>query len=103
MRTLLRVTPDVDAANEAIKDGSMPKIIQNAMDKLKPEAAYFHANDGHRSFFMVFDMKDPSEIPVLAEPFFMKLKAKVDFCPVMNADDLKKGLEAVMAKQAAMV
>jgi len=103
MRTLLRVTPDVDAANKAIKDGSMPKIIEAAMDKLKPEAAYFHANDGHRSFFMVFDMKDASEIPVLAEPFFMKLNAKVELCPVMNAEDLKKGLAAVMEKYSAMV
>lgn len=42
---------------------------------------------------MVFDMKDPSEMPVIAEPFFTELNAKVDFCPVMNADDLQKGLK----------
>jgi hypothetical protein len=49
---------------------------------------------------MVFDLKDPSEIPGIAEPFFMHLNAKVDFCPVMNAEDLQKGLEAAQLARA---
>jgi hypothetical protein len=42
---------------------------------------------------MVFDLKDPSEIPANAETFFQNLNAKVEFSPVMNADELKIGLE----------
>jgi hypothetical protein len=84
---------DVLASNKAIADGSLPTIIRTTMEKLRPEASYFHTVDGNRSCFMVFDMKDPSEIPAIAEPFFTQLNAKVDFCPVMNADDLQKGLE----------
>ncbi|NII28436.1 hypothetical protein HB364_25360 [Pseudoflavitalea sp. X16] len=98
MRTLLRVVMDVTAANKAISDGTLPQIIETTMDKLKPEAAYFHASDGQRSCFMVFDLKDPSEIPGIAEPFFMNLHAKVELCPVMNAEDLKKGLTVIMKK-----
>lgn len=98
MRTLLRVVMDVTAANKAISDGTLPQIIETTMDKLKPEAAYFHASDGQRSCFMVFDLKDPSEIPGIAEPFFMNLHAKVELCPVMNAEDLKKGLAVIMKK-----
>jgi hypothetical protein len=98
MRTLLRVVMDVIAANKAISDGTLPQIIETTMDKLKPEAAYFHASDGQRSCFMVFDLKDPSEIPGIAEPFFMNLHAKVELCPVMNAEDLKKGLAVIMKK-----
>lgn len=95
MRTLLRVTmDDVEAANKAIQDGSLPMIIKTTMEKLKPEASYFHTNNGNRSCFMVFDLKDPSEIPVISEPFFTKLKARVEYCPVMNAEELQKGLEA---------
>lgn len=86
---------DVNAANKGIQDGSLPQLLQSTMDKLKPEAAYFHAFDGQRSCMMVFDLKDPSEIPSIAEPFFMKLQAKVDLCPVMNAEDLKKGLTMI--------
>jgi hypothetical protein len=84
---------DVVASNKAIADGSLPAIIRSTMEKLRPEASYFHTFDGCRSCLMVFDMKDPSEMPSIAEPFFTELNAKVDFCPVMNADDLQKGLE----------
>jgi hypothetical protein len=84
---------DVEASNKAIMDGSLPGIIQTTIEKLKPEASYFHTIDGCRACEMVFDMKDPSEIPAIAEPFFTQLNAKVDFCPVMNADDLQKGLK----------
>ena len=95
MRTLLKATMEVTASNNAILDGSLPKIMQTTMEKLKPESAYFTAIDGCRSCLIVFDLKDPSEIPSIAEPFFLHLNAKVDFSPVMNADDLKKGLEMI--------
>src|SRR5262245_47689887 len=95
MRTLLRVIMDVVASNKAIQDGSLPKILKSTMDKIKPEASYFLATDGCRSCFIVFDLKDPSEIPSIAEPFFMNFNAKVEFCPVMNAEDLQKGLAAI--------
>ena len=73
-----------------------------AMQDLKPEAAYFYPENGKRACLMVFDMKDPSQIPVIAERFFMELNAEVTLTPVMNADDLKKGLEAsMMAKSMA--
>ncbi|AFD08135.1 hypothetical protein [Solitalea canadensis] len=92
MRTLLKVTLDVAAANKALMEGSLPKIMQSTIEKLKPEASYFYTVDGSRSCFFVFDLKDVSEIPAIAEPFFMQLNAKVDLSPVMNAEDLQKGL-----------
>lgn len=103
MRTLLKVSMDVVASNKAIMDGSLPKIMQETMDKIKPEAAYFQADDGRRACFMVFDLKDASEIPSIAEPFFIGFNAKVDFSPVMNAEDLKKGLEAWQKSQLETV
>lgn len=99
MRTLLKVTMDLDSGNKAIIDGSMQKIIQNASEKLKPEAAYFLPDKGERCCMMIFDMQDSSEIPAIVEPFFLNLKAKVELIPVMNADDLKKGLEAAMKER----
>jgi hypothetical protein len=93
MRTLLRATFDVEASNKAIIDGSLSKVFNSIMERIQPEASYFLANDGCRSCMMVFDLKDPSDIPVIAETFFHNLNAKVDFSPVMNAEDLKKGLQ----------
>ena len=68
------------------------------MTKLKPEAAYFVAQDGLRSAMIFFDMQDASDIPGIVEPLFMGFDAEVELLPVMNADDLKKGLDA--ARQA---
>ncbi len=100
MRTLLRVTvEDVTTANKAIVDGSLPRLIQSTMERLKPEAAYFHTVNGSRACFMVFDLKDPSEIPAIAEPLFQGLNAKVEFIPVMNAEELQKGLQAAQSAQ----
>jgi hypothetical protein len=51
MRTLLKVTADITASNTAISEGSLPKVIKETMDRLKPEAAYFTTSDGNRAFF----------------------------------------------------
>jgi hypothetical protein len=93
MRTLVKITLETVAANAAIKSGELPKLIAATMERLKPEAAYFTTEDGRRMAFMVFDMKEPSDIPGIAEPWFMATNAKVEFCPVMTPEDVKSGLE----------
>lgn len=93
MRMLFRATFPAEASNAAIKDGRLEKILQTMVDRLTPEACYFFAECGKRSAFVVFDMKDSSDIPSIAEPFFMELNANVEFAPVMNFDDVRLGLE----------
>ena len=88
MRMMMEVRIPVEAGNDAIKDGSLMKIMQTSMAELKPEAAYFISREGERCGIMVFDMTDASQIPGIAEPFFLGLEAKVTFQPVMNAADL---------------
>ena len=95
MRTILKFTVPVEAGNAAIKNGKMAQITQNTLKQLKPEAAYFYANKGRRSGFMVFDLKDPSDIPSIVEPLFLELNASVDLAPCMSADDLEKALAKV--------
>jgi hypothetical protein len=88
MRMMVQVTIPVEAGNATIKDGSLMSAMQSAIADLKAEAAYFCAFDGQRNGFIVFDMKDTSEIPGIAERFFLAFNAKVSFYPVMNAQDL---------------
>ena len=95
MRTLLKVQMDTAAANELIAGGSMAGLMQSLMERLKPEAAYFAPQDGVRTAFIFFDLEDPSQIPVISEPLFEKTKAKVSFTPVMNGEDLAKGLNEI--------
>ncbi|MER7050851.1 MULTISPECIES: hypothetical protein [unclassified Streptomyces] len=92
MRVLLKATLDTEKANEAIRSGKLPELINQTLDHLKPEAAYFGPLGGRRTALMVFDMQDSSELPPTGEPFFTQLNAEVEVSPIMNADDLRKGL-----------
>jgi hypothetical protein len=92
MRTMIRLTIPVEAGNRAFRDGSLPKTMMELIERLKPEAAYFFPDRGVRTALMVVDLKDPSDIPAIAEPLFESLNAAVEFLPVMNAEDLKKGI-----------
>lgn len=58
-------------------------------------SAYFTTFDGRRTAFFVFDMPDSSAIPPFAEPFFQELEAEVPISPVMDGDDLQKGLSGM--------
>ena len=50
---------------------------------------------------MVVNISDVSQIPALAEPWFLTFQAEVQFRIAMTPDDLKKsGLESLAAKWA---
>jgi hypothetical protein len=89
---MLRWTVPVDKGNEMVEDGSMAAVLEAVMAKTKPEAAYFLAEGGERAGMLFFDMKEPADIPRIAEILFQGAEAAVEFIPVMNADDLKKAL-----------
>ncbi|KUN24048.1 hypothetical protein AQJ23_20865 [Streptomyces antibioticus] len=92
MRVLLKASMNTEKANDLIRTGKLPQLMQEAMENLKPEAAYFTLDHGVRTCYLVFDMQDSSQMPPTAEPFFMDLDAELDMTPVMNAEDLQKGL-----------
>ena len=94
MRTMMRVILDCDAGNQAVNNGRLAQVIEGLMNNAKPEAAYFTADGGKRTAYFFFDMKDSSQMPLLAEPAFQTLKAEVSFQPVMTPEELQKGLQA---------
>jgi hypothetical protein len=93
MRMMMKVQMDTAAASKVIADGSMPEFMQGVMSRLKPEAAYFGPEDGVRTAYIIFDLQDPSELPSISEPLFSKLHANIRLFPVMNQEDLQKGLQ----------
>ncbi|HWQ22664.1 MAG TPA: hypothetical protein VNK94_01005 [Gaiellaceae bacterium] len=93
MRTLLKVSIPVERGNEAATSGALPRTVQELMEKLKPEAAYFYPENGLRTALFVFDLEGSEQLPPTLEPLFLNLNAAVTLTPVMNADDLQRGFE----------
>ncbi len=97
MRMLLTARMDTALASKAIKDNRLPEIMKSALDRLQPEAVYFGAQDGDRTAYIVFDLKDPSGIPPVCEPLFAELGVKVHLTPVMSLEDLQSGMARLAA------
>lgn len=97
MRVMLRAHMDTAASNEGIKSGALPQAIKKLTEKVKPEAAYFGLHEGVRSCWMVFDLQDSSQMPALLEDLFLQFNAEIEVGPVMNAEDMAKGLAAMEA------
>jgi hypothetical protein len=93
MRVLVRMILPNEAGNRAIKDQNFIKNIQSFMDNYEAEAAFFTPSNGNRSANFIIDMPSSDMMATIAEPFF-QMGARVEMQPVMNFEDLKKGLSA---------
>jgi hypothetical protein len=95
MRFLMKVNIPVEAGNAAAKAGKLGSTIQSILADAKPEAAYFSDSCGQRTGYLIVDLQDASQIPALAEPWFLAFNAGIEFHPVMIADDLAKAGGAI--------
>ena len=98
MRMMLKFSIPVERGNAAISDGMIAKTLETITTQLKPEAAYFGPTEGMRGGMVFFDLADPSQIIEVVEPLFLNLNATAHLAPVMNIDDLRKGLAKVGVK-----
>ena len=95
MRVILRAIFPTEAGNRAVKDPNFIKNVQGFIENNKAEAAYFYPINGERCCTFIIDMPSADMMPTIAEPFF-EMGARVEMQPVMNFEDLKKGLSAAI-------
>jgi hypothetical protein len=102
MRMLLKVSIPVETGNAAVANGSLGTTIQRILADMKPEAAYFTEDNGQRAGYIFFDMQDSSQLPAVAEPWFLAFNASLTVRPAMNLDDLAKASPAMQRAVAAL-
>jgi hypothetical protein len=95
MRFLLKVNIPVEAGNAAAKAGKLGSTIQGILADLKPEAVYFTDSNGQRSGLIFLDLQDASQIPAIAEPWFLAFNASIELHPVMVPEDLGRAAGAI--------
>lgn len=99
MKMLLHIKFPHNEFNTAVRDGSIKDKMNRILDETKPEAIYFSEFNGHRSAIMIVDLKEASEIPAFAEPWFLTFNADVEFHSTMTPDELERaGLDALGKK-----
>jgi hypothetical protein len=97
----MKVTIPIEEGNAAISNGSLGSTIGTILADLKPEAVYFAEENGARTAFVFLNMENSSQIPAMAEPWFLAFNAKVQLHPAMNLEDLKNsapGMESAVRK-----
>jgi len=96
MRMLMHVRFPLEPFNSAVRNGTAGEQIQRILESIKPEAVYFTEQNGHRGGTLVVNLKDASEVPALAEPWFLTFNAEVEFRVAMTPEDLaRSGIDAL--------
>ncbi|MGA7369338.1 MAG: hypothetical protein WBX01_09425 [Nitrososphaeraceae archaeon] len=92
MRVVVRAMIPTTAGNKMVKDPNFLKNVEDYIEKVNCEAAYFTDLNGMRTMVFVLDLSSPDMIPAIAEPLFQEYDANVEIHPAMNLDDLKKAI-----------
>lgn len=101
MRMLMHVHLPLEPFNSAVRDGSVAQKMQKILEAIKPEAAYFTEQHGMRGGVLVVDVKSPSDVPRLAEPWFLTFDAEVEFRIAMTPEDLTRANLGALGKKWA--
>ena len=90
MRMIMEVSIPNEPFNTIVRDGSAGKTIQKALEATKPQSVYFTEINGQRGGILIVDVKDPSAIPALSEPWFLSFNAAIKFRIAMTPEELGK-------------
>ncbi len=90
MRMFLNVILPHEPFNTAVRNGTVGATIGRILDEIKPEVAYFTEQNGQRGALLIVDINRPSDIPALAEPWFLNFNADCRFHIVMTPEDLQQ-------------
>ncbi len=96
MRMIMQVQFPIEPFNTLVKNGSIGAKMKQLLDATKPEHVWFSERNGKRGGTLIVNLDSPSDVPRLAEPWFLSLNADVEFRIAMTPEDLgRSGLDSV--------
>jgi hypothetical protein len=101
MRMMMFVRFPVEPFNTAVRNGTAAAKVKQILEDAKPEHVWFSEHEGKRGGVLVVNLAGPSDVPRLAEPWFLAFNAEVEFKIAMTPDDLGRAdLDALGKKWA---
>ena len=99
MKMLVNVILPIEPFNSMVREGTAGELIGRVIDDIKPESIYFTELEGSRAAVMVVEVPNASDIPSIAEPWFLNFEAHCEFRIAMTPDDLMKANLAKLAEK----
>jgi hypothetical protein len=90
MRMMLNVSLPHEPFNTMVRNGTAGATIAKILEAIKPEAVYFTEFDGRRTAVLIVNVKQSSDVPSLAEPWFLKFQGDCRWQIVMTPEDLQQ-------------
>ena len=101
MRMIMMVQLPIEPFNTAVRNGTASAKMKQIMEAIKPEHAWFGERDGKRGGILIVNLDSPSDVPRLAEPWFLTFNADVEVHPVMLPEDLARADLGALGKKWA--
>ena len=95
MRFMVKATIPLEAGNALVRDPDMGKRMDAIMGDLKPEAVYFCIDNGQRTLYIVVNADKPEDLPKIAEPLWLGLKADVTISPAFVPEEMERAMPAL--------
>ena len=95
MRFLAQATIPNESGNAFCVDKEMNRKMEAILSEVRPEQVYFGIENGQRCLFCIVNVDGGHDLPRIAEPLWLGLKADVKFTPVMNTEEFKKATSTI--------
>ncbi len=92
MRFMVQFWIPTEHGNEVVRSGKIEKVMKKLGEEFKPEAMYFYPDEGMRAGAMFVQSDNPAICTALGERMWFGLQARIKVTPVMNGEELGKGL-----------
>ena len=90
MRMIMLIQFPPEPFNTAARSGTVGLTMKKILDEIKPEAAYFSEREGKRGAILIVNLNSATDVPKLAEPWFLSFNAEVEFRIAMTPEDLAR-------------